>query len=426
MQKDCIALLIDPVSKAQLHTSVAALQSDELEIINSLSELGDGGGEQERMVVLLEGVLSDSTILVDLRLFKAVMKLDYVILCSSADNYLTNTGLARAYVCDFRIVTAQLLQAAVLEDTSMEDYEVQNAARTEILRYVKDVLAGNVESPKEVVGLAREFHAMYVADSAYGSTINALKEEQSRLLQLNAKLQGRNEKLTQGYAELLQKVGEQNRVLQRYEVALSKELYRKINTQSYPNRPLIIYFKEFEAVEGADEFYHTVCNMVRLQLKRTVKLLKLYDNANCRPIRHLPPEYKILRNHYSTADLAINDYLVKTGTYEGVIDNLLTNQSSPEVLIIVDCKGADDIVLTGQILQLNVCGDRSHLEAYGLKPSNTIVTGDTSDTAYHCWQPTAEALEDPGDTFVVNASTKVMQHLARLIGDYVNKVGGES
>ena len=131
MQKDCIALLIDPVSKAQLHTSVAALQSDELEIINSLSELGDGGGEQERMVVLLEGVLSDSTILVDLRLFKAVMKLDYVILCSSADNYLTNTGLARAYVCDFRMVTAQLLQAAVLEDTSMEDYEVQNAARTE-------------------------------------------------------------------------------------------------------------------------------------------------------------------------------------------------------------------------------------------------------------------------------------------------------
>lgn len=426
MKDGGLALLIDPVSKAQLHTNVAALQSDDVEIINSLSEIKESSGEQERIVVLLEGVLSDSTILVDLRLFKSVMKLNYVILCSSADNYLTNTGLARAYVCDFRAVTAQLLQAAVLEDTSLEDYDVQDTARSETLLYVKDVLTGKVEVSKEVVGLAREFHAMYVADSAYGSTINALKEEQSRLLQLNAKLQGRSEKLTQGYAELLQKVGEQNRVLQRYEVALSKELYRKINTQSYPNRPLIVYFKEFEAVEGADEFYRTVCNVVRLQLKRTVKLLKLYDNANCRPIRHLPPEYKILRNHYSTADLAINDYLVKTGTYEGVIDNLLTNQSSPEVLIIVDCKGADDIVLTGQILQLNVCGDRTHLEAYGLKPSNTVVTGDTSDADYHCWRPVGGGFEDPGDAFVVNASTNVMQHLTRLIDDYIHKVGGAS
>lgn len=422
MQDEQIILLIDALSKSHLRVNISTLRNENVEVINSLTELRDLEHSTGSTIILLEGVLQDSMLLIELQLYSTIFGLKYIILCSDKNNYLANIGLARTYVCDYTKLAYPLLQAAIADDASLEQ-DVISEERLGLQKIVKNIIAGKTDYDNEVIELARSYQALHAACLSYSNLIKNLRQEHTELMRKNAQLAARERALTDGYTSLLEKISVQNQVLEKYEVALSKDLYKKVNLQSYPNRPQIVYFKEFEALDYSDTFFDTLFNIVRLQLRCNVKLIKLYDNLNCRAIRHLPKSYKIINNKYTSADVAINDFIAKTGSYDGILDNLLTNQVGADILIIIDCKGVDDTVVSGQMLQLNLCRDKSHLGAYGLQPSNTIISGDPSiETDYHCWgAPTTEY--SGGDAFAVNSGTKVMQDLSKLIKDYINQTG---
>lgn len=381
-RQECkVLLLFDDTSKKAVKTSVSVLGTYGIKFIDSLDAISDEAVAYSNKVVILEGYTTEPSFMSDLVLYKELFGLQYFFL-GSAKYFNALSSVASCYECNIVSLNFELLQAAVYGDTSQaaEDspnyFEAQPAA--------EQIVANSGGYPAEVVSVAKAYLANIDIYKTVSQEKVSLQEHLKILETENAKLNFENAKLLKGYRDVLIETQKLNASLERYEQIITKDVYEKIRIHDYVNRPKVVYFKEYDDFLNLDVLLETLASALRLQARKSVKVLRLFDSATSRKIPTLPGYYKVLRNQYLIADVVNNDFLCKSGDYRRVLDKLFMNEAGLNILILVDSKNYDDVVLTGAPVQINLCRDTANVARYGLDSANTIVN--FSDEDDFIWQ----------------------------------------
>ena len=234
----------------------------------------------------------------------------------------------------------------------------------------------------------------------------------------NLKLEKENSKFVEGYADIVQKVFKLNTSLKTYESVLSADVYEKVDLTKYTNRPLIIYFKEFEDLIYLDTFIETLYYVFTNQYHKSVKVVRLYDSAKTRKLSTLPNYYYRLYNKFTSEEAIVHNFICKTADYRKLFDVLLTNNSNLDVLLVFDHKDLNDLIFSGSYLQFNLCRTLKHLESYNIKKENTIVNfaGDEENGISWDYYPElkTEEMKDRERRFLFLSSRPVITRIYAL------------
>ena len=181
------------------------------------------------------------------------------------------------------------------------------------------------------------------------------------LLKNHIDLQG----LCNGYEAIFNKVKKGVIQLQEYydsvnirasesETRLSAD-FDKIIDGEYPDRPIILYFKEFQHIQGMDVLLGVLHFVITVQYRRSCKVVKLLDSSNALQTRFVPNNYIFMQNSYNNRDILENSFIVKRGLYDLFFDMLLLNRSKLHVLIVHDMRGCTSLALNDRLIHASVC-----------------------------------------------------------------------
>ena len=144
----------------------------------------------------------------------------------------------------------------------------------------------------------------------------------------------------------------------------------------------------------------------------------MFDSSSSRRLQTLPKYYTVIKNRYKMSDMDTANFLVKTGDYYRILDNLLLNRLHLDVLIIIDSKDHSDTVLSGSYIIYNVCGRKSSLLPLHLSAQNTITN---DDTPLH-WENfvTSDLTSSEAFTFLSNQGVigEILQSITQFEGVY--------
>lgn len=368
-------LLLDDNSKAAIKTNISAMSSNGIHFITSLAEINDKLVESCNKLIILDGYLELSRSYMDLLLYKSLYDLQLYYLGNNDSWLHYMKPISTCYRCKISVLDQDVIQAALYQDNSLEATEDLNEF-DDCTTLAQSVLNDNKSTSAVEAKLANSLLSIKQREDILLNENHELRERNEQLEDENLKMRKKEQILTDKYSQLIDSSITLNRTLKEYEVVLTRNIYTKLDVHNYGNRPDIIYIKEYEDLPELDSLLDTLFNVFRIQMQKSVKVLRLYDNSGNRKLAVLPDYYNVILNKYTSSDISSNDFLAKTGDYLNVLDSLLMNRINLDVLIIVDCKDHNDTVLTGSALQLCTCRDREHMEAFGLKGDNTIVYGD--------------------------------------------------
>lgn len=365
-----VLLFLDDNSQNIIKTSVSVFGTYGVKFINSLDEITDDSVEYSKTVVLLEGIMHEPTAMSDLILYKELYELTYVFL-GSKKYFEALNQLASCFECDLATLSFDIVQAAVYGDTTKEYKDSKDY-------FDEKELAERVVSSAEP-GVVSDTLTLAKAYLSNADIFNNLSREQidlqKKLKQLeieNAKLNVENSRLISGYKELIIDTEKFNKSLRRYEQIFSKDVYDKIRLYEFVDRPSVVYIKEFEDFLNIDLLIETIYNTIRLQNRKSVKVVRLFDKVSSRKIQSLPDYYTKFSNNVNMSEVFTTDFISKSGDYRKILKKLLMNDIALDVLIIVDCKDYDDIIISGNATHINLCREYEHLEAFDLQSTDTI------------------------------------------------------
>lgn len=411
MTKNIIAiLLLDPVSRKYIKTNITELGLMGIIIVNNFNEITDEMLKSTNNVIILESYLQNVNSYSDIRLFKGL--LDIKLTFMGVDDVLLDTlkEYGNVFRADITMLDFEMLQAALFQDNALEDTSAIKHYYNDNVTFAKNVLQNEDVFDTQIQNLAHEFLSVYTEMLRFSQDLKELRVNHYELQDIAAKLSKDHALLTADYASMLKNAVTLNKGLREYERIMSQDIYSKIPLHNYPNKPLIIYLKEVEELIHQNSFIETLFEMLRLQGRQSVKVLRLFDGNNCRKVKALPDYYYRIRNQFLVSDITTNDFIAKVGDYSDILDILLTNKTGLDILIIVDCKSHDDTIVSGASVYINLCRNRNNIMAYDLKADNTIVNGD-EDEEHLVWGHYAEydELMSKEERFLFLSSRPVMQ-----------------
>lgn len=408
-KNDRVIVILDEKSRNTIKSSISSMSLAGIHFIDGLEELSDELLEITNNVVVLEGFMTRDFCLSELKLYSNLYDLQLYFLGSSKFFNIVQ-DLAKCYECDLATLDYSTVMAALYGDASFEvssskDYFSKVAA-------AETVLSREGESPEAI-----EVAEAYLNSNGIFETVSSSNEAiQKKLLRLedeNERLRKDRDKLLEGFREVLNESEVLNHNLQRYEEIFTKDIYEKLRLHDYNNRPMVIYMKEFEDFLNLDELVDTLVFTLRLQDRKNVKVIRLFDSATSRKILTVPDHYRVLHNRYMMSDVIENDFLCKSGDYRKVLDKILTNEVGLDILIIVDSKSYDDIVVSGAALNFNLCREVEHLELFKLSKNNTLVnSGDTENDLYWGFYDTDDM--DNNEKMVFLSSRPVIRKILEM------------
>lgn len=424
MSQNVIAiLLLDNTSKKYIKSNVTELGLMGVQIINNFNEITDEMLQKCKDVVILEGYLLNTNAYSDIRLFKALLGINIIFMGVNDTLLSTVKEYGSIYHSNPTMLNFESIQGAVYQDLAIEEFteepKINSNSKSVALKIIED---GDTFDAK-IRSLAKDYLNL---DSEHNQLMQKLYQCNAKcddLQNLNAKLSNENSVLIKGFADVMKSSVTLNKSLKEYERIMSQDIYNKVSLNNYSNKPIIIYFKEIEEILHENSFIETLFEVFRLQGRQSVKVLRLYDESNCRRVKSLPSYYQVIRNSYLISDITTSDFIVKVGNYSDVLDILLTNKIGLDILIIVDCKSYDDVVISGSPIYFNLCRNRANLEYYDIRRDNTIVSG-CEDDNYLVWEhyDIYTQLSSKEERFLFLSSRPVIQSifdLYRLIASSV-------
>lgn len=369
-------IVLDDISKDSIKSNVSTLISRGIYIVNSLSEITDQMLTDTHTVFIMEGLLQINDGLASLRLYKAMLNLEYIFLMQKSKWTPILRKLGKLYPTDIVNLNFEILQAALYDDRSLE-YVSQDQISSDNLKLIDKICKNDNDYTANEVLLANTLKNVLDRERTYINTMEQATLLSEQLSTENAVLKRSNAAYLAEYTKMFAKATKLNAALSQYEIIFTKDIYTKVDLYTHSERPTIVYIKEYEWLAGLDKLIETLFNAVRIQGKRSVKVLRLFDSSSSRRLLTLPKYYHVIKSRYKMADVETSDFVCKTGDYVRILDGLLLNRTHLDVLIIVDSKDHNDTVLAGSHIIFNTCGRKSSLEAFHLNPSNTITNDDT-------------------------------------------------
>lgn len=409
-----VVVLLDDLSKRVVRLDNSLLRTEDVTVVSKLIDVTDSMLDDARKVVILDGALDCAGSIKELQFFKNVANFNYVFLLAKKENIEIANELGSVYKCDLSILDYELVQAGVFGDAS---YVSEKDCFGNSKDYAETIVSDE-SMPSSVRDLARDYCIVMERESVLSERLKNQQDMLDTIANRNAVLTNENERWREGYNTLLSRIANHNGELAKYETILSSDIYVKMNLHSYPNRPAIVYLKVFTDFIGLNTFLETLVDVFRYQLKKSVKVLQLFDGSGDRRIRMLPAYYKKLHNYYTMEEVIENNYLCKSGEYTNLLDRLLNNKYGLGTLIIVDCKDHDDGVLTGSFLQYNLCRTVTQAKMLALPQNQTIVN--SRNSGWLNWVP--EKVDDLRDEerFIKLSSRDVIQQIVKVADKYAN------
>lgn len=411
-----VILFLDDDSRKQLRIDISDLSMNGVQIIYDLKEITNEMLKQTRNVVILESYPAMRSALSNLRLYKDAYNLTYYYIGTDREYLNCMELIALCYKMEISFLDFERLQAVLINDTALiAKHTVEDNALKEDLKKQCEILVTNKSQNDETRKIAEAYLRSQIEiefiRELYDNTDN-IKE------QLNRKYLGEvetSEKLIKAYSEMVVNSREVSKNLSQYEAILSKDVYSKIAVNEYERAPIILYLKEYQELLHFESFLWTLSMSIKAQLKRSVKVLKLYDSSGSKKVLANPPRYHRLRNVFTGAEVKTNDFLLKCGDYRKVLDIILTNSINLDVLIIVDCKDHDDVVTIGRTSVFNLCRNEKYLDVFGLSSVNTIFSNSRDYKLSWDTDRTLPKLKKPEDRLLLLSSKTVIKEILQVL-----------
>ncbi len=369
-----VILLLDEESRKQIKIDITELAINGVHIIYDLSEITKEMLDETKKVILLEKFPSVDSALTNMKLYKEVFKLKYYYIGIDKAYLNFMELIATCYKMDISFLDYEKLYAIMMNDLAILDkHLIAGNNLTDSLKLKAESIVANNVINDDLRQMAKGYLELYDANLFANELIAFMKSEmEDSKRKLNSEIDTSN-KLISEYSKVVKEVSEESKHLKQYEMILTKDVYTKMVTSEYQKPPFIVYLKEYDELIHFNRFLWTLSNSIYFQLKKSVKVLKLFDSSASKRILKTPKYYKVIGNEFKSSDVLANDYLCKSGDHTVVLDMLLTNTINLDVLIIVDCKDHDDIVVLGSDITFNLCRNISNLPVYNLSSMNTIV-----------------------------------------------------
>ncbi len=378
--EDNAILVLDSFSRDVIRTSVSAIGAKGILFIDGLDEISEKLLEITNNVIILDGFLQRPSCISELKLYQKLWNLNYFFLGSKRFFGLVSK-LGSCYECDIAALDYPLIIAALYKDSSKEISDSPDYFSR--LEQAKLILDNRDDYPQEVIEVA----SAYITSDGLYEELEAertvISQRMESLEAENLKLRHHRKKILSGFREIVDETVQLNKTLTRYSEIFTKDVYDKIHLSEYVSRPAVIYFKEYEDFLNINEFIEAVVSTLKLQERKSVKVVRLFDSSTSRKIITVPDYYEKLSNHYLMGDVLAADFVCKVGEYKKILDKILLNEVGLDVLIIVDSKNYDDLVVTGSFLGMGLCRELEHADLFGLNRNNTIVNeGEPEDELY--------------------------------------------
>lgn len=405
-------VLLDKLSKRIVKLDNSLLSSAEITVVDSLYNIHDEYLDENRMVCVFEGQISLPGGLNELQMYKDIAAYQYTFLLSDDSDVKVVSSMGHTFICDTKAITLKLLQAAIYDDHSMS----AQAEDTNSIKYANSLLksleAGdNWKLAKDYLKTLESLHTNELQ-------LQQLEDNYDKLSQQMAIQQENEARWRDGYKKLFESVIQLNEKLAQYETIFTKDIYKKIDIRRYPDKPTIVYFKVYSEFIGINTFIETVVDTFRLQARKSVKVVQLFDSSGDRDVRMLPEYYHRLRGTYTSDDVVQNNYLCKVGDYSNLMDKLLLNKEGIDALIVIDNKNFDDVVFDGTFLQFNLCRTVTHARTFALAQDYTIIN--QKKDGWNSWVPVNLNSLSKQEQFIKLSSRPIIAIILKMSDKFAN------
>lgn len=373
-------MLLDSDSRLVIKTSISVFGNHGIRFIENLDEITDDLVKFSHNVVVLEGFMKTTNCISDLELYKELYEINFFFLGSSKF-FETLEGVAYCFECDLASLDVNDVQSAIYKDSTQ-----MTSGAHDYFNYVKEaqeIVDHQGDYKRGIVDVAKSYLAMNNIHETLSREKSDLQKSNSRLLAENANLRNSCDRLINSYKSMIGDAKRLNKSLRRYEAIFSQDVYEKVRLHDYDHKPLVLYFKEYEDFIGLDSFVETLVSVFKLQDRKSVKVIRLFDSSTSRKILTVPSYYKVIHNRYLMSEVIDNEFVCKSGDYKRLLDKVLLNEIGLDVLIVVDSKDYEDLVISGTTAFFNLCREPEHAKAFGLPEKNTLVNfGDSNSENY--------------------------------------------
>lgn len=407
-----INLVLDDSVAPKLKSNIYNLVVYKVNIINSINELTEEMVNQSRKVVFLGDIKYDSLNLI--KMFKKVLDLEYYFISDDKLKVEVFSEFCKSYYMNYSALDNNQLHAILYDDkNSQAKYtpKSNNLSRKEELE--KELAKTTSPVIEELL------QENILCQDIIAENLELQKRYKSRITELETNLLEKYKEVSEInsiYKDLLEKVINQNKVLKDYETYLTEDIYQKINVAKFKNRPRIIYLKEYQELLHERSFIGTLFDVIRLQGKKSCKVLRLHDSNDVIRIKTLSSQYKVIRNSYLESDLISSDFILSYGNYEKILNTLLTNKGNLDYLIIIDCKKFEDVVLDDiNMIFFKLCRSRDVMRMLNLDPSSTINNNNPNTTLSWDTYENFNDFDNYRDRFEFLSSRPLIRHIYKLL-----------
>lgn len=373
-----IILLLDNKSKEKIKRDITELDKSGVTIIEDLRELSQATLKKTRKVVLLDSFLLNNNALSDLKLFKTLFNLEYYFVGTDPHWLNIMDNYAKCFNMDIELLDYDILYSIVVGDKGMQERFLNlDEPTSDVEDFINRI--------KDDYSVPEEFRELAVICSnllEINRNVNEISKSSSEVLEgKESKYKAEHDtldELLKSYSEVIKRSSIINKNLKQYERILTKDIYEPIDITHYRNRPTVIYLKEYQEIIHMESLLDTLCETLRLQNRKTCKVLRLYDSSASKRIENLPKKYTMLRNEFTNKEFNCSDFIAKVGDHKDVVKLLLENAVGTDIVFIVDCKDHNQVVTLGHDLVFYLCRNEKNLSKFDLDEINTIVNNSNS------------------------------------------------
>jgi hypothetical protein len=364
-----LILILDENSRIGSNISIPSILSYGIVVLNSLNEINP---EQhtDKPVVILEGYMQKPDGFHDLVLYKELFGLTYIYLGTDSHFLDIMKDHASVYCMDYSKLDYKMLQTVY--SGSPDHVRMMSVSETQKLSGIARIFQDSSDVSLQVKELAiaylnmvSEVRELRVKDKLNSSRMRELEGlnhiQELRISSLSAELN-----------RMFNEAIKMNDYIKQFNFLLRPDIYDKVELSKFPSPPRILYFKEYGDFCYLNSFIKTVADSIKSHMHVPYKVVRLIDNKDSTRAIRLSKYYKIFSGSYTLPELYGNDFIAVTDGYVGLLETLFNNQNSLDVLIIVDSKLHNDVVISGSYLLYNLCRNPDDIDLFRLDPNSVI------------------------------------------------------
>ena len=349
-------------------SNIADLSIYNISVYNSIRELTKEDLAKSNRVVIVGKVALE--LVSDLKLHKRVLGLDMYYIGSDSLIGSIMSDFCEVYTLDYTRLDQSMLMSIFYKDKNVLNTYALTPYSTTL---GTDKIAKNLEDSvdKTVSTVAKEYSLLRSALLDSRTVEKTLKDNIHKLESTLLGMYSTNEALVQEISRLVLQYSKHHNELKNYKIMFTEDIYDVVNLGEYKKKPKIIYFKEYTEFLHLESFIDVLSHMLKMQMKSSVKVVRLHDSFDVNRIRVAEDSYLTTDGKFLASDVITNDYILCYGNYLKLFDTILN--SPLDYLIVVDCKKFDNVVLVGDYLKLNLCRNPKDMDKLGLAEYITVV-----------------------------------------------------